>query len=421
MEEINIMKTLNTFLLKKTLHFHRIKEIMKNRTTLLALFLLCAFSSTARSYVYDTDGDRLTDGSRYYVLPVEEGSFGGIEATATGKDTCPLTVVQSSDKNSKGIPISIILPYSRTGLVRDDFPLIIRFVPSAVTTSCVGISTAWSLVNEAVRLDVDPNDAVHGYLEIDIVSSANHHYKFKFCGRDSCRSVGAFDDAKGKRRLVLSNNPLLVKFEKVQHSVAHDTHLLGQDSYIGQDSYFGNSVALDTHVGQDRYPGNSVAQDSYFENSAGQDTRIGQDRHRGNSVSQDSNIGQDSHFENLVGQDNHIGQDSHLRNSVAQDNHRGNSMSQDSRIGQDSYLENSVTQNSHIGQDSHFQNSVTQDSHFETLVGQDSYIGQDHLRNSVDQDSQVENSVAQDSHIGQYNQFENFVPQDNQLRSIVTK
>nr|ALA09301.1 Kunitz-type chymotrypsin inhibitor precursor [Rhynchosia sublobata] len=196
---------------------------MKGTATLLSLFLVFAFASylpSATSFdLFDTDGELLLNGGSYYVVAVKRGSGGGIELTATGKETCPVTVVQSRNEVSKGKPVTLYSPILLL-YINQNFPIRIGFT-SAPT--CAPTST-WTIVEglpegPAVKLG-DYDDARSGSFKIKKVSEDSHDYKIVFCsGDDTCEEIGVYVDSKGNRRLVLTqNDPLVVQFQRARSS-----------------------------------------------------------------------------------------------------------------------------------------------------------------------------------------------------------
>ncbi|TKY66245.1 Kunitz-type trypsin inhibitor KTI1 [Spatholobus suberectus] len=194
-------------------------------TTLFALFLLAAFTSylpsATTAFVLDTDDDLVLNGGTYYVLPVIRGKGGGIERAATGKETCPLTVVQSRNEDSKGLPITISSPY-RILYITEGLILNIGF---ASPPRCAPTASLWTVVEglregPAVKL-TGYESKVSGWFKIEKASDNSHDYKILFCAHDvsTCGDIGIYIDRKGNRRLVVTeNDPLLVQFQKVESS-----------------------------------------------------------------------------------------------------------------------------------------------------------------------------------------------------------
>nr|KYP60028.1 Kunitz-type trypsin inhibitor KTI1 [Cajanus cajan] len=155
------------------------------------------------------------------MVPVKRGSGGGIELVATGNETCPLTVVQSPNKASKGNPClvasPILFPYITPN---SPFQIIFAFVPTCAPTRL------WTIVD---GLPEGPAVKIGGYhnirngaFQIQKASQRGcNHYKLLFCLDDTCEDIGVYVDSEGNRRLVLTkNDPFLVQFQRVTSSTA---------------------------------------------------------------------------------------------------------------------------------------------------------------------------------------------------------
>lgn len=201
-------------------------------TIFFALFLVCAFTisylpSATAQFVLDTDDDPLQNGGTYYMLPVMRGKSGGIEGNSTGKEICPLTVVQSPNELDKGIGLVFTSPLHAL-FIAEGYPLSIKFGSFAVITLCAGMPTEWAIVEreglQAVKLAA--RDTVDGWFNIERVSREyNDYYKLVFCPQEAednkCEDIGIQIDDDGIRRLVLSKNkPLVVQFQKFRSSTA---------------------------------------------------------------------------------------------------------------------------------------------------------------------------------------------------------
>nr|BBO25485.1 Kunitz-type protease inhibitor [Apios americana] len=198
-------------------------------TMLFALFLLSAFTSYLSSAnanpVLDMDGDLVQNGGAYYILPVIRGKGGGIERAVTGKETCPLTVVQSRSEVSKGLPVRISSPYLILN-INEGLVLNLGF-----TSSPRCAPTPWWTIVEskqeglAVKL-TGYEDTVPGWFKIEKASHGNsdiNDYKLVFCEHDTskCGDIGIYIDRKGNRRLVVTeHDPLVVQFQKATSSTA---------------------------------------------------------------------------------------------------------------------------------------------------------------------------------------------------------
>lgn len=110
------------------------------------------------------------------MLPVVS-SYGGIRVAATGKERCPLTVVQSADPYDKGIATIISTPY-RVPVIREGFPLNITFGNFAVILPCVPLRSEWTVVNgqpegPAVKIGAPPNGE-NGWFGIEKVLTSGY-------------------------------------------------------------------------------------------------------------------------------------------------------------------------------------------------------------------------------------------------------
>ncbi|XP_057723022.1 factor Xa inhibitor BuXI-like [Arachis stenosperma] len=201
---------------------------MKARTTtnVFAIFILFAFisihlPSLATAELIDTDGNLIENDGSYYILPVFRGNGGGIGQTATGNETCPLTVVQQHSEVDNGLPIIISSPlkirYLGEGIRLD---LSFSFVPL-----CTPIPSKWTLVKgllegegAAVKLTGFYENQVQGWFEIRKTLDV---FKLSFCAssNNNCMDIGVKRDDEGNRLLVTTeDNPFVVVFKKARSS-----------------------------------------------------------------------------------------------------------------------------------------------------------------------------------------------------------
>nr|ACU19069.1 unknown [Glycine max] len=200
-------------------------------TSLFAIFLLCAFTSylpsaTAQD-VLDVDGDPIRNGFIYYVLPAIRGNGGGIERAALGKDTCPITVVQSPNPNSKGLEIKFESAYPAY-YINETLILQIKF---SYPQQCERKNPWWAIFKDifegppAIKL-FGFHGTELGWFKIQKASKSRdfNDYKLVFCQYDEtwCLDVGIYVDRQGNRRLVLAvtGEPFLVHFHKISFSTA---------------------------------------------------------------------------------------------------------------------------------------------------------------------------------------------------------
>ncbi|TKY66246.1 Chymotrypsin inhibitor 3 [Spatholobus suberectus] len=170
-------------------------------TTLLALFLLSAFTSHPPSanadadLVYDTDGKPLRNGFVYYIMPLKGG---GIERVAAGKETCPVDVVQSRNEDSKGLPVLFESPFLAL-YITEGLLLKIRF---SHPPRCAPKPSWWTVVKgqpggSAVKLrGYYGSSTIPGWFKIGKASDSENStdYKLLFCIYDesSCDDIGIY-------------------------------------------------------------------------------------------------------------------------------------------------------------------------------------------------------------------------------------
>ncbi|KAM7469018.1 hypothetical protein LguiA_007201 [Lonicera macranthoides] len=98
------------------------------------LFLLIAFSTISLSAAYaspdpvlDATGKILRSGIDYHVLPVFKGKGGGLTLANTGKEPCPLDVVQEKYEFKDGLPLTFTPVNPKKGVIRVSTDLNIKF------------------------------------------------------------------------------------------------------------------------------------------------------------------------------------------------------------------------------------------------------------------------------------------------------
>ena len=200
------------------------------KTTLLLIsFLLIAFSTISLSAadaspdpVLDITGKNLRSGIDYHVLPVLRGSGGGLTLASTGKETCPLDVVQERKYFNNGLPLTFTPVNPKKGVIRVSTDLNIKF---SAATKCAQ-STTWKLdYDESLQQYFITSGGVKGNPGPKTLSNwfkikkYENDYKFLFCPtvcnycKVICRDVGIFIKS-GTRRLALSDVPFKVMFKK---------------------------------------------------------------------------------------------------------------------------------------------------------------------------------------------------------------
>nr|P81365.1 RecName: Full=Trypsin inhibitor 1B; AltName: Full=ETIB [Erythrina variegata]AAB24755.1 ETIb=Kunitz-type trypsin inhibitor [Erythrina variegata, var. Orientalis, seeds, Peptide, 176 aa] [Erythrina variegata]prf//1903155B trypsin inhibitor ET1b [Erythrina variegata var. orientalis] len=173
----------------------------------------------------DVEGEDVVNGGTYYMLPGIEGDGGGMEGAKTGRETCPITVVQSRNDVSNGEPITIESPFRsyfipKGSLVRIGFTSPPKCAPSPWWTLALDRPQGLS-----VKLGEYESTEFNYSFKFEDVSSKLHSYKLSYCVREEwyedyiCKNIGIYRDSKGYRRLVVNEeNPLVVVLKKVESS-----------------------------------------------------------------------------------------------------------------------------------------------------------------------------------------------------------
>ncbi|KAM7469019.1 hypothetical protein LguiA_007202 [Lonicera macranthoides] len=193
------------------------------KTTLL--FLLIAFSTISLSAadvlpnpVLDVTGKILRSGIDYYVLPVFRGKGGGLTLASTGKEPCPLYVVQEKYEIKNGLPLTFTPIDPKKGVIRVSTDLNIKFSDA---TKC-DQSTTWKVdYDKSLQQYFITSGGVEGnpgpktldnWFKIE---KYENDYKFMFCPtvcstcKVICRDVGIFIK-DGVQRLALSDVPFKI-------------------------------------------------------------------------------------------------------------------------------------------------------------------------------------------------------------------
>ncbi|KAK2642914.1 hypothetical protein Ddye_024677 [Dipteronia dyeriana] len=205
------------------------------KTTLLILsFFIFAFVTKAPLVVtadaspdpvLDIAGKKLRAGTDYYILPVFRGRGGGLTLASTGKETCPLDVVQERHEVENGLPVTFSPVNIKKGVIRLSTDQNIKFNASTI---CVQ-STVWKLDSYDDSLGqwfvttggVEGNPGRETTSNWFKIEKFDDDYKLVFCPsvcdtcRVLCRDIGIYiDRATGIRRLALSDTPFKVMFKK---------------------------------------------------------------------------------------------------------------------------------------------------------------------------------------------------------------
>lgn len=192
-------------------------------------FLLVALSTyslvsgdASPNAVRDMDGDILRAGVEYYILPGFRGMGGGVTLGSTRNESCPLDVVQETFETDNGnLPLTFTMVDPKKGVIRESTDLNIEFNGATI---CIQ-SLVWKLDNYDGEYVVSTRGAKGnpGVETLDSwfkIEKYSNNYKFVFCPtvcdfcRPICGDIG-ISIKNGVRRLVLSNEPFMVKFLKV--------------------------------------------------------------------------------------------------------------------------------------------------------------------------------------------------------------
>lgn len=179
--------------------------------------------SSAQSPVLDTNQQPLVTGPSYYIVPAVSGRGGGIKLSPTTlNQTCPLDVAQENNEQLKGDQLNFQLAIpNRGGVIRDTADLNIRFTGA---TTC-GKPAVWRIeevngqrvVTSRGTLGNPGAGTISNWFKIQKFDS---DYKIVFCPtvcntcRPACGDIGSTIAKNGRRSLLLSNDPLKVKFIK---------------------------------------------------------------------------------------------------------------------------------------------------------------------------------------------------------------
>ncbi|KAJ6684049.1 hypothetical protein OIU85_007715 [Salix viminalis] len=149
---------------------------------------------------------------------------GGLKMATTGRKTCPLDVVQDRYEASKGLPLKFTPVNSKKGVIRVHTDLNIKFSAASICHQ----STVWKLdsYDEWAKQWFVTTNGVEGNPGPETtrnwfkIEKFQNNYKLVFCPtvcrhcKVMCKDVGIYTDAKGARRLALSNVPFKVMFKR---------------------------------------------------------------------------------------------------------------------------------------------------------------------------------------------------------------
>ncbi|XP_054785932.1 trypsin inhibitor-like [Prosopis cineraria] len=159
---------------------------MNTSALLASSFFLALFAFTGAEFIYDSDGDIVSNGGKYYLLPRREGG-GAIKGATINKPksrSCYLAVV-AEPLNENGWAVKIGTPY-RLFHISDDHPLNVSFArlpsnacthsPSWIVASVTGLDTDPVMVGKPEEFSVPRS----GYFYIKKYESTQF-YSFVFC------------------------------------------------------------------------------------------------------------------------------------------------------------------------------------------------------------------------------------------------
>nr|XP_043634417.1 miraculin-like [Erigeron canadensis] len=193
----------------------------------ISIYIIFVFSTfsliSGQSPVLDTDQMPLVTGPSYYIVPATSGRGGGVKlAPTTLNQTCPLDVAQENNEQLNGMPLNFLLAIpNRGGVIRETMDLNIQFTGA---TTC-GNPAVWRIedvngqrvVSSSGTLGNPGAATISNWFNIVTYEDG---YKIVFCPtvcdtcRPACGDVGSTIAKNGRRSLLLSSEPLKVKFKK---------------------------------------------------------------------------------------------------------------------------------------------------------------------------------------------------------------
>ncbi|CAI0555907.1 unnamed protein product [Linum tenue] len=197
-------------------------------STRLPISLAAASSSTSSSPipVTDVDGATVRSGLNYFILPSVSGHGGGVALDRTKTKKCPLSVFQDNYDLSKGLPVVFLPLNAKPGYtVRTSIDLNIEFT----TETACDEAAVWKVegydhdLGQIRFVGTGGIEGKPGPRTVDNwfkIVKYGGNYKLVYCPsvckqcKVECKDVGVFEDEYGKKRLALSDEPLVVKFLK---------------------------------------------------------------------------------------------------------------------------------------------------------------------------------------------------------------
>ncbi|CAD5313033.1 unnamed protein product [Arabidopsis thaliana] len=193
-------------------------------SSLLYIFLLLAVFISHRGVtteaavepVKDINGKSLLTGVNYYILPVIRGRGGGLTMSNLKTETCPTSVIQDQFEVSQGLPVKFS-PYDKSRTIPVSTDVNIKFSPTSIWELANFDETTKQWFISTCGVEGNPGQkTVDNWFKID---KFEKDYKIRFCPtvcnfcKVICRDVGVFVQ-DGKRRLALSDVPLMVMFKR---------------------------------------------------------------------------------------------------------------------------------------------------------------------------------------------------------------
>ncbi|KDP27288.1 hypothetical protein JCGZ_07961 [Jatropha curcas] len=173
------------------------------------LWLVMATTAMAQSTtILDTNGQPLTSGVEYYVLPAATDTAGGLTlVNRTG--SCPFYVGQEplSTVVSQGLPV-VFTPNDGDSVVREDIPFTVAF---SASTTCVQ-STGWRVENdEEVSRTFIVTGGDQSFFRIQIDDNGLYNLIWcPVCDRPNCPRFRCLDASifmeNGKRLLIVGED-----------------------------------------------------------------------------------------------------------------------------------------------------------------------------------------------------------------------
>ena len=195
-------------------------------TLSFVLFALTTYFSLsltqASEQVFDTNGNPIFPGGKFYILPAIFGAAGGgLRLGETKNSKCPLTVLQDYSEVVNGLPVK----FSRIGagidIISTNTPLDIAFT----TKPKCAESSKWVLVDDYNKLTgpwvgiggTEDNEGKHiidGFFQIQ---KHGFGYKLVFCPSitappGACYDIGRHNDFTGRLLVLANNDPYEVVF-----------------------------------------------------------------------------------------------------------------------------------------------------------------------------------------------------------------